>query len=77
MVLMTVAIGLCLFDGDEHGTAGGGASFDLCFGLAITCVAAVVLTFVSTHDLPLDPPYVVHAVPLRRLDPPPKSFPLS
>ncbi len=77
MVLVTIAGGLCLFDGDEHGTADSGASFDLCFGLAITSLAAVVLAFVSMHDLPVDPPYVVHAVPLRRLDPPPKSPSLS
>lgn len=77
MVVATIAVGLCLFDGDEHGTADSGASFDLCFGLAITSIAAVVLAFVSMHDLPVDPPYVVHAVPLRRLDPPPKSPSLS
>ena len=77
MVLVTIAIGLCLFDGDEHETADSGASSDLCFGLAISPIAAVVLTFVSMHDVPVDPPYVVHAVPLRRLDPPPKSPSLS
>lgn len=77
MVLATIAVGLCLFDGDEHGTAESGASFDLCFGLAITSGAAVVLAFVPMHDLPIDPPYVVHSVPLRRLDPPPKSPSLS
>ena len=76
MVLMTIAVGLCLFDGDEHETADSGAAFDLCFGLAITSIAAVVLAFVSMHDLPVDPRNVVHAVPLRRLDSPPKS-PLS
>lgn len=73
MVLVTIAVGLCLFDGDEHGTADSGASFDLCFGLAITSIAAVVLAFVSMHDVPVDPTYAIHAVPLRRLDPPPKS----
>ena len=73
MVLTTVAVGFCLFDGDEHGTAGSCASFDLCCGLAINSIAAVVLAFVSMHDLPIDPRSVVHAVPLRRLDPPPKS----
>jgi hypothetical protein len=77
MVVVTIAVGLCLFDGDEHETADHGASFDLCFGLAIISTAAVVLAFVSMHDLPVDPPYVVHAVPLRRLDPPPKSPSLS
>ena len=73
MVLVTIAVGFCLCDGDEHGMADSCASFDLCFGLAINSIAAVVLAFVAMHDLPVDPPGVVHAVPLRRLDPPPKS----
>jgi len=73
MVLVTIAVGFCLCDGDEHEMADSCASFDLCFGLAINSIAAVVLAFVSMHDLPVDPPGVVHAVPLRRLDPPPKS----
>jgi hypothetical protein len=77
MVVVTIAAGLCLFDGDEHETADHGASFDLCFGLAITSIAAVVLAFGSLHDLPVEPPYVVHAVSLRRLDPPPKFPSLS
>jgi hypothetical protein len=77
MVLVIIAVGLCLFHGDEHGTADCGASFDLCLGLAINSVAVVVLAFVSMHDLPVDPPSLVHAVPLRRLDPPPKSLSLS
>jgi hypothetical protein len=77
MVLMTIAVGLCLFDGDEHETADSGASFDLCFGLAINSIAAVVLAFVSVHDLPVDPRNVIYGVPLRQLDPPPKSPSLS
>lgn len=77
MVFVTIAIGLCLFDGDEHETAHNGACFDLCFGLAINAIGAVVLAFESMQDLPVDPPSVVHAVPLRRLDPPPKSLSLS
>jgi hypothetical protein len=77
MIVVTIAAGLCLFDGDEHGTAHSGASFDHCCGPAITSIAAVVLAFVSMHDVPVDPPHVVHAVPLRRLDPPPKSPSLS
>ena len=77
MVLVTVAVGFCLFDGDEHGTGDTGASLDLCTGLAITSVAMIVLAFVSMHELSVDPPYVIHAVPLDRLDPPPKSPSLS
>jgi hypothetical protein len=73
MVLVTIAVGFCLCDGDEHGMTDSCASFDLCFGLAINSIAAVVLAFVSMQDLPIDPPSVVHAVLLRRLDPPPKS----
>ena len=77
MVLVIVAVGLCLFHGDEHGSAHDGACLDLCSGLAITSVAMIVLAFVPIHELFVDPPYVVHAVPLHRLDPPPKSPSLS
>jgi hypothetical protein len=73
MVLVTIAVGFCLFDGDGHGMADSCASFDLCFGLAINSIAAVKLAFLSMHDLPVDALCVVPAVPLRRLDPPPKS----
>jgi hypothetical protein len=73
MVLFTVGVGFCIFDADEHGSADDGASLDLCSGLAITSVAMIVLRFVPIHELSVDPPYVVHAVPLYRLDPPPKS----
>jgi hypothetical protein len=43
MVLMTIAVGLYLFDGDEHETADSGAAFDLCFGLAITSIAGLAV----------------------------------
>jgi hypothetical protein len=76
MVLLTLGIGLCLFDVDDHHAADG-VSFDLCLGLAIVSIAVVVLTVVLVHPLVADPRYVLHAVPLHRLDPPPRSAALS
>jgi hypothetical protein len=73
MVLVTLAVGFCLFDGDEHGTADDGASLDLCFGLALASIAVLMLELVPVHTLSVDPPYLARAVPRRRLDPPPKS----
>jgi len=72
LALVTVAIGFCLFDGHAHGTTDNGMSSHPCCGLAIDSVAVIGLTSILVHPLPLDPPYVVHAVPLHRLDPPPK-----
>ena len=74
MVLVAAGVGCCLFDGDHHGTLD---SLDLCSGLAIVSVAAIPLAFVPIYPLPIDRPYMVHAVPLHRLDPPPKSASLS
>src|SRR5262245_20631888 len=75
MVLVTIAVGFCLFDGDEHGpTVGhGDPSFDLCLGLAITSIVAAALRLATMHALPAAPAYVVHEAPSRALDPPPKS----
>jgi len=77
MVLVAAGVGCCLFDGDHHGTLDNGPFLDLCSGLAIVSVAAITLAFVSIYPLPIDRRYVVHAVPLHRLDPPPKSASLS
>lgn len=77
MVLLTLGIGFCLFDGDDHSAADDGVSFDLCIGLAVVSVSVVLLVFVLAHTLAIDPPYVLHVVPLHRPDPPPKAASLS
>jgi hypothetical protein len=77
MILVTAAVGFCLFDGDQHGTTHHGMSIDLCAGLAILSVAVTPVVFAQVHPVPVDPPYMVYAVFLHRLDPPPKSPSLS
>jgi hypothetical protein len=74
MVLLTLGVGLCLFDGDGGGK---GMCVDLCLGLAMFSVAAVVLVIGLIHLLPIDLPAMAYATSLRRLDPPPKRSFLS
>lgn len=69
MVLLTLGVGLCLFDGDE---GGNGLCVDLCLGLAMFSIASVVLVIGLIHLLPIDLPAIAYATSLRRLDPPPK-----
>ena len=65
MVVLTLAVGLCLFD-DEMNS-------DLCCGLAIFSVAVFLAALGPVYLLSSSPPSAVYAVALRRLDPPPKS----
>ena len=74
MVLLTLGVGLCLFDGAE---GDNGMCVDLCLGLAMFSVAAVVLVIGLIHLLPIDLPAIAYATSLRRLDPPPKRSFLS
>jgi len=67
--LLVLGVGLCLFDGHEGGNA---LCVDLCLGLAMFSVAAVVLVIGLIHLLPVDLPAIAYATSLRRLDPPPK-----
>lgn len=46
LAVLIVAVGFCLFDGDEHGS--GRAGFDLCLGMLAT-----VLTVTVVSRLPL------------------------
>lgn len=82
MILVAGAAGFCLLGADEHGTAHHGTthhgmSLDLCAGLAIFSAAVTLAMFAQVYPVPVDPPYVVCAVSLHRLDPPPKSPSLS
>lgn len=69
MALLTLGFGLCLFHGDEHGSA-----LDLCFALL-----AAALTVPAVAGLPLAGWTVAHAVSHVRMAglhtpaPPPKS----
>lgn len=69
MLLLTLGVGLCLFDGDE---GANGMCVDLCLGLAMFSVATIILVVGLIHLLPLDLPATAYAVSLHRLDPPPK-----
>ena len=66
MVVLTVVVGLCLFDDDDMCT-------NLCTGLAIFSVAIVLATLGAVQPLPGGPRCAVYVVSLQRLDPPPKS----
>lgn len=77
MVLVTLGVGLCLFDADDHATADDGVCFDLCLGLAVVSIAVFMLTFVPIHALGADPPYLLRTVLTHRIDPPPKSASLA
>lgn len=74
MMLLTLGVGLCLFDGDE---GDNGPSVDLCVGLAMLSVATVILVIGLIHLLPIDLPAIGYATSLYRLDPPPKRSVLS
>lgn len=74
MVLLTLGVGFCLFDGDE---GENGMSVDLCLGLAMFSVATAILVIGLIHLLPVDLPAIAYATSLHRLDPPPKPSFLS
>ena len=70
MVVLTVVVGLCLFDDDEMCT-------NLCTGLAIFSVAMFLAILGAVQPLPSAPRCAVYVVSLHRPDPPPKSSFLS
>jgi hypothetical protein len=74
LVLLSVGVGLCLFDGHTHDHDGPlhAVDFDLCLGLAIVSVAGVGFTSVLIHAMPLERPLAVRVVSLHTPDPPPK-----
>ena len=74
MVLLTLGVGMCLFDDDE---GEHGMSVDLCFGLAMFSVATVILVIGLIHLLRIDLPAIGYATSLYQLDPPPKRSFLS
>jgi hypothetical protein len=74
MALLTLAVGFCLFDGDEMDK---GIFVDLCQALALLSTAVVVLTSALIQLLSADPRPATYAASVRRLDPPPKLSFLS
>lgn len=69
LIVLTLAAGLCLCDDDEMAN---GMSVELCLGLAVLCVAVVVLVVALISPLSVDLPYRAYAVLLLRPDPPPR-----
>jgi hypothetical protein len=76
MALAIAVVGLCLFDGDGHGTSHA-PSFDLCIGLAVISVGVTLLALTPVAFVALDSPSGVRAISPRRLDPPPRAIRLS
>jgi hypothetical protein len=77
LAVLTLAVGLCLFDEDGAGKDDHDIARDLCGGLlapalTLTLLALIALSPVLVESLP-----PVSAVTLRRLDPPPKSLHLA
>ncbi len=73
LVVVVVAIGLCLFEGDVHG-GNGDLHPDFCTGGVLVSVAPVLLGLAVIGRLEerrLDP---VDTASSRQLDPPPRSF---
>jgi hypothetical protein len=74
LILLTLGIGLCLFDGDEFGPAGGGSALDMCHGLALFSFAVTLLALAVVGRVSPCPAELVHIPSLRRLDPPPRAL---
>ena len=71
--VLTLAIGLCLFDGDHVGTASDHSSPDLCGGLALFSFAVTLLGLVAVWQISPAPARPLHATAPRCPAPPPKS----
>jgi MFS family permease len=76
-VVLTLAVGFCLFDGDETGTPGHLSAPDLCNGLALFAVAVTLLGLGATGEVSLGPAAATYRASRRRLEPPPKFRSLS
>jgi hypothetical protein len=69
MALLLLAVGFCLFDGDDMDS---GLSVDLCQALAVFSTAVVVLASALIRPLSADPRPATYTASVRQLDPPPK-----
>jgi hypothetical protein len=73
LAILSIGACFCPFTAHDH-HASHTVSFDLCLGAALVAVAVVGFISFLLHALPLDPPYMFHAVSLHTPDPPPKLF---
>lgn len=74
LVLLTLGIGLCLFDGDEFGPAGHVSPVHMCSGLALFSFGATLLALAAVGRVSPAPAELVYLPSIRRLDPPPRSL---
>ena len=74
LVLLTLGIGFCLFDGDEFGPAGHGSAVDVCNGLALFSFAITLLALAVVGGICPRPAERVNNPSIRRLDPPPRAL---
>ena len=72
LVVLTLAVGFCLFDGDETGTPGYLSTPDLCTGLALFACAVTLLGLAAMGEVCLRPAAATYRASRRRLEPPPK-----
>jgi hypothetical protein len=77
LAVLTLAIGLCLFDGGEHGLLHHAHAPDLCTVLVLFSVAAAVLVLSPGGESPPGPRRPVYVTSLRRLIRPPRPRSLS
>ena len=72
LILLTLGIGFCLFDGDEFG--GHGSALDVCNGLALFSLATMLVGPAALGRISPHPAAHVHVPSIRRLDPPPRAL---
>ena len=77
LAVLTLAVGLCLFDEDGAGTDDHDISRDLCGGLLASALTVTLLALTALDPVLVESLRPVSAVSLRRLDPPPKSLQLA
>jgi hypothetical protein len=77
LAFLTLAAGLCLFDGDETGTPGHLSPPDLCGGLALFVFAVTLLGLAARGDVFVSPAAATYRASRRRLEPPPRRRSLS
>ena len=77
VAVLSLVVGFCLFDGDGAGMDDHDVCRDLCGGFLVSALTVTLLALTALNPVLLESLRPVHAVSLRRLDPPPKSLQLS
>lgn len=78
LAVLSLAVGLCLFDDDGSGTDQHAVARDLCSGLLVSSSLTVtLLALAGLNRVHFDSLHPVCVVSFRRIDPPPKSIHLS